>query len=65
MFNLTNRLKQYSIIIISFFIYSNVNCLPVFLLLEILKLSTSAWVGNLVVSDDLKSCIDRLPNLLL
>ena len=54
MFSLTNRLKQCPKMNISFFIYSNVNSLPVLLLLELLKSSTSSWVGNLVVSDDLK-----------
>ena len=65
MFSLTNRLKQCPNMNISFSIYPNVNSLPVLLLLELLKSSNSSWVGNLVVSDDLKSCIDSLPNLVL
>ena len=55
MFNLTNGLKQCPNMNISFSIYSNVISLPVLLLLELLKSSTSSCVGNLVLSDDLKS----------
>ena len=55
MFNSTNRLKQCPNMNISFSIYSNVNSLPVLLLLELLKSSTSSSVGNLVVSVDVKS----------
>ena len=52
MFNLTNRLKQCPNVNISSSIYSNVNSLPVLLLLELLKSSTSSWVGD---GDDVKS----------
>ena len=46
-------------------IYSSVNSLPVYILLEFIKLSTSAGVGSLAASDYLKSVVDRLHKFLL
>ena len=43
--------------------YSSVNSLPVFLLLDLVMLSTSSCDGSLLVSADLKSSLVRLPKI--
>ena len=65
MFNLTNEIKQYTILLKSFSMYSSINFLSVFLLLILRNSSALDWSGSFFVSDDQKSSIDRLPNILL